>query len=199
MNPNSPTIKKRVYAFNIDFFLIFLTNHFLLLAFKQFLGHLFFYFPFKLQMILATKIEPIIFLSMTILAFAYFTLFYFVTNGHTFGKSLMGLRVYNPDLSELTLKQSMLRAASYIICAYTGYFLFALPYIRKDQKSLADVLSHTFVNFEEKTIKNNNKPNNSQETLPQNNVIALKPIDSSNEASKIENSIEQKLKKDKAA
>jgi uncharacterized RDD family membrane protein YckC len=84
-------------------------------------------------------------ISLMSLTFAYFSLFYFLTNGHTMGKSFFGLRVKNEDDSEITLNQSIYRALGYFTCAMTGSFLFALPFIRKDEKSLADVFSGTFV------------------------------------------------------
>lgn len=64
------------------------------------------------------------------------------------GKSLFGLQVKNPNGEEITLEQSITRASAYFVCALLGSFLFALSFIRKDQKSLADVLSKSVVELE---------------------------------------------------
>ncbi len=60
------------------------------------------------------------------------------------GKTLFGLKVHSAT-GEITLRQSIMRSLAYFTCAITGSFLFALSYIRKDQKSLADVFSGTTV------------------------------------------------------
>jgi uncharacterized RDD family membrane protein YckC len=124
-------------------------------SFTQFIQTVFFHFPFKMQIFLINKMAVMSSLSLMSLTFAYFSLFYFVTNGRTMGKTFFGLQVKTTDGEELTLQQSMLRALAYFTCAITGSFLFALSYIRKDQKSLADVFSGTTVGldfFEEKMM-----------------------------------------------
>jgi uncharacterized RDD family membrane protein YckC len=146
-------LKKRVYAFTADLGIVVVTNYFLMAAFSQFIHTVFFHFPFKVQLFLINKMAVMSSISLMSITFAYFSLFYFVTNGRTMGKTLFGLQVKNKDGSELTLQQSMLRAFAYFTCAMTGSFLFALSYIRKDEKSLADVFSGTMVGvdvFEEK-------------------------------------------------
>ena len=66
------------------------------------------------------------------------------------GKSLLGLKVITVNNEEMSLKQSMLRAFAYFTCAFFGSFLFALSFIRKDDKSLADVFSNTSVAYDVK-------------------------------------------------
>ena len=154
MQPEISILKKRVYAFTADLGIVVVANYFLMASFNQFVRTVFFYFPFKVQMFLISKMAVMTSLSLMSLTFAYFSLFYFVTNGRTVGKSFFGLQVKNKNGEELTLTQSMLRALAYFTCAITGSFLFALSYIRKDEKSLADVFSNTTVGldfFEEKS------------------------------------------------
>lgn len=153
MKPEISILKKRVYAFTADLGIVVVANYFLMASFNQFVRTVFFYFPFKAQMFLISKMAVMSSISLMSLTFAYFSLFYFVTNGRTLGKSFFGLQVKNKNGEELTLIQSMLRALAYFTCAITGSFLFALSYIRKDEKSLADVFSNTTVGldfFEEK-------------------------------------------------
>lgn len=45
----------------------------------------------------------------------------------------------------------MQRSIAYFACAMFGSFLFALSFIRKDKKSLADVLSSTEIVYDKKT------------------------------------------------
>lgn len=141
-------LKKRVYAFTADLSIIVVSNYFLMAAFTHFVQTVFFHFPMRMQLFLINKMGVMSSISLMSLTFAYFSLFYYVTNGRTMGKTLMGLKVENADKSELTLWQSMSRALAYFTCAMFGSFLFALSYIRKDQKSLADVFSGTHVSLD---------------------------------------------------
>jgi uncharacterized RDD family membrane protein YckC len=140
-------LKKRVYALTLDFFLIVITNYFLIASFTNFLKTVFFHFPIRIQLSLVKNLGMMTSVSLMSLTFAYFTIFYFVTNGKTMGKTLFGLKVMSED-GEITLKQSMQRAAAYFACAMFGSFLFALSFIRKDKKSLADVFSGTTVTYD---------------------------------------------------
>ena len=88
--------------------------------------------------------------SLMSLTFAYFSIFYFATNGRTMGKTLFGLKVVSLD-GEITIKQAMQRSIAYFTCAFFGSFLFALSFIRKDDKSLADIFSGTTVTYDEAT------------------------------------------------
>lgn len=145
MKQETPILKKRVYAFTADLSIIVISNYFLMAAFTHFVQTVFFHFPIRAQLFLINKMGMMSSISLMSLTFAYFSLFYFTTNGRTMGKTLFGLKVKNPDGAELTLTQSMYRALAYFTCAMTGSFLFALSYIRKDEKSLADVFSNTIV------------------------------------------------------
>ncbi len=141
-------LKKRVYAFTADLSIIVVSNYFLMAAFTNFVQTVFFHFPMKMQMFLIHKMGVMSSISLMSLTFAYFSLFYYVTNGRTMGKTLMGLKVQTANGEELSLWQSMTRALAYFTCAMFGSFLFALSYIRKDQKSLADVFSGTTVTLD---------------------------------------------------
>ena len=147
MFQTSDILKKRVYALTTDLFIVVVTNYFLMASFTNFLKTVFFHFPFKAQLFLVHKLAMMSSISLMSLTFAYFSLFYFVTNGRTMGKTLFGLKVVSSQ-GEMTLKQSMQRALAYFACAMFGSFLFALSFIRKDDKSLADVLSGTTVAYD---------------------------------------------------
>jgi uncharacterized RDD family membrane protein YckC len=153
MKKETSILSKRVYAFTTDLAIIVITNYFLMAAFTRFVQTIFFHFPIRTQLFLIQKMQMMTSVSLLSLTFAYFSLFYFLTNGHTMGKTLFGIKVQSPT-GEITLKQSILRSLAYFTCAITGSFLFALSYIRKDQKSLADVFSGTTVALDdEKEVK----------------------------------------------
>ena len=141
-------LKKRVYAFTSDLAIVVVSNYFLMAAFTEFVKTVFFHFPTSVQLFLIKKMAVMSSISLMSLTFAYFSLFYFLTNGRTIGKSFFNLQAQNSNGEELTLKQSMLRSIAYFTCVFTGSFLFALSYIRKDEKSLADVFSGTTVGID---------------------------------------------------
>ena len=141
-------LKKRTYALTIDLAIIVVTNAFLVSSFNHFTRTVFFHLPVKMQLLVVDKAAYMASVSMMGLVFSYFTLFYYLTDGRTLGKSLFHLRAVNADGSEMSLKQAMFRALATFTCAVTGSFLFALSYIRKDEKSLADVFSGMHVEVE---------------------------------------------------
>lgn len=138
-------LKKRTWAMTMDLFIVTATNYFLMAAFTNFIRTVFFHFPIKAQLFLIQKFTMMTSVTMLSLMFAYFSLFYYVTNGRTMGKTIFGLKVVNEDHSEITLFQAMKRSFSYFVCVIFGSFLFALSFIRKDQKSLADLFSSSSV------------------------------------------------------
>lgn len=141
-------LRKRTFAFTIDLGIIITTNYFLMAAFTDFLKIVFFHFPIKTQLLLIHKFKLFNSVSVLSLMFAYFTVFYFVTNGKTMGKMLMGLTVKSEN-KEMSLKECMLRSITYIFCAWFASIPFIISFIRKDQKSLADLFSGTNVFMEE--------------------------------------------------
>lgn len=163
MKAENSILKKRVYAFTTDLSIIVVANYFFMASFNHFVQTVFFHFPIRVQLLLIHKMATLSSISLMSLTFAYFSLFYFLSNGQTMGKALLGLQVKNSNGEELTLNQSMIRAGSYFACAMTGSFLFALSFIRKDEKSLADIFSNTFV--ENEVIQSTKKGTEFQLTL----------------------------------
>ena len=147
MFETSDILKKRVYALTTDFFIIIVTNYFLMASFTNFVKTVFFHFPFRAQLFFINKLSTMTSVSLMLLTFSYFTIFYYVTNGRTMGKTIFGLKVITLD-DEMTLKQSMQRSIAYFTCAMFGSFLFALSFNRKDDKSLADIFSGTKIDYD---------------------------------------------------
>ena len=171
MFKTSDFLKKRVYAFTTDMFIITISNYFIVASFTDFLKTVFFHFPLQTQLMLISKLATMTSVSLMAITFAYFSIFYYVTNGQTMGKTLFGLKVVS-ESGELSLVQSMQRAFAYFACAMTGSFLFALSFIRKDHKSLADVISKTTVIID---------PHQSIENLNLGTEFQLSLVDSINE------------------
>ncbi len=143
-------LKKRVYALTTDFFIIVVANYSFMASFTNFVRTIFFHLSLRSQMFLINKLSVMSSISLMALTFAYFSLFYFVTNGRTMGKAVFGLRVETKDKTEMTLVQAMQRSFAYFTCSMLGSFLFALSFMRKDNKSLADMFSGTTVAFDQK-------------------------------------------------
>jgi uncharacterized RDD family membrane protein YckC len=104
-------LKKRVQAFTADMFVIVLANYALMTSFTQFIKTIFFHFPFKAQLFLLHKLNMINSVSLLSIMFSYFSIFYFVTNGKTFGKMLLGLTVKSAH-DEMSLPEAMKRSAA---------------------------------------------------------------------------------------
>ena len=149
MIESNDILKKRVYAFTTDFLIVVITNYFFVASFIDFIKLVFFHFTTRTQLFFIQKLEIMSSVTLATLLFSYFTIFYFVTNGQTMGKTLFGLRVVSLT-GEINLKQAMQRSFSYFFCAMFGSFLFALSFIRKDGKSLADIMSKTSVVYDSK-------------------------------------------------
>ncbi|MBY0413840.1 MAG: hypothetical protein K2Q18_06730, partial [Bdellovibrionales bacterium] len=78
MKPETPILKRRVYALTTDLGVIVMGNYFLMASFNQFVKTVFFHFPFKVQMLLINKMSIMTSISLMSLTFAYFSIFYFV-------------------------------------------------------------------------------------------------------------------------
>ncbi len=126
-----PIVNKRINAFTIDLFLIFVLKEITVNSFVKSLDLIFFRFPFKMQYFLSTEFT--VFTSITLLSifFSYFTLFTFITNGRTPGKYVMGLRVYTKS-QEISLIQSMSRAFLNLFSVFTFCLPFLAVIIRKN-------------------------------------------------------------------
>jgi len=142
-------VNKRINAFTIDLFLIFVLKEITVNSFVKSLDLIFFRFPFKIQYFLSTVFT--VFTSITLLSifFCYFTLFTYITNGRTPGKYIMGLRVYTKS-QEISLTQSIIRTFSNLF----SVFMFCLPFLaimmKKNHVGFSDYLAKTTVDFEKR-------------------------------------------------
>lgn len=97
MFETSEILKRRVYALTADFFIIVMTNYFLMASLTNFIQTVFFHFPIRAQIFFIQELGMLSSISLMALTFAYFSLFYFVTNGRTMGKTFFGLKVVSAE------------------------------------------------------------------------------------------------------
>lgn len=149
-------IHQRLNAFTIDLGIISLMHYFFTSQLIVFTRLFFFKFPVKFQFILLEKysdLQPYLFLTVYYL---YFSLFTYLTDGKTMGKSLYGLKLYTRDHSAPALWQCLLRP---IIQAVSLLFLpLTIICLLMSKKALspADIFSACYTDDEMK-IKESNK------------------------------------------
>jgi len=144
MNYFNPILKKRINAFTVDLAIIVSFNYFLMASFTNFLKIVFFHLNIQTQIYLLEKFTLINSVSLLGIMFAYFSIFYFTTNGKTMGKMIFDLHIKNATDTELSLKESMVRAFSYTLLSPMA-FLLTLPLFTKNLKGLPDYFSNTEV------------------------------------------------------
>ncbi len=147
----SPIIGKRIHAFTVDLFFIFVLKQITVSSFLRSLDLIFFKLPFKFQFLL-TK-EFAIFSNLTLLSifFTYFTLFTFLSNGRTPGKYIFGLRVFAKN-HELTLFQCIGRTLTNLFCVFTFCLPFLATIYKKNNQGPSEIFSKTYVGFERKPL-----------------------------------------------
>lgn len=142
MNNTFHLLKSRIYAFSLDIFFIMLLSLVIYTNLILLLRLYFLNLNFSIQIFLLQFIylfPTLIFFSMS---FFYFSSFYFLTNGKTFGKKVFQISLQT-NHKKLSVKKSCIRAFTINLTILFGSFLFIIPFLRKDTKSLADILSNT--------------------------------------------------------
>lgn len=145
----SPIVNKRINAFTIDLFLIFVIKEITINSFVKSLDLIFFRFPFKVQYFLSTEFSIFSNVTWMSIFFAYFTLFPFLSNGRTPGKYILGLRVYAKD-HELNLYQCMGRSLFYLFSIFTLCLPFLPTIYKKNHLGWGDMMSKTKVDLEKR-------------------------------------------------
>lgn len=148
---DSMILKKRTYAFTLDLFFIALINRVVMYTYINFLETFFYQLPISFQINVNSQIAKVNGLSMMVIFWGYFVFSYYMGEGRTPAKMLFGLKVHTANNLEtsLSFKASVLRTAAYFICCFTGLFLIAIPFLRRDKKGLPDWISATHVMTED--------------------------------------------------
>jgi uncharacterized RDD family membrane protein YckC len=148
---------KRSLALGIDIFSIGVIKVLLVFSYATFISTMLTGLDFSQRYQLHKGLEFFDYFLTLCVFIGYFTGSFFIFKGKTLGKKLMKLTTvktsyienHNQTNFELTFKQAWHRTAGYLACYLTLGSLFALPFFRDDQKSLAEILSHTTVISEE--------------------------------------------------
>lgn len=133
-------LSKRLYAFNIDLVMILFIEKSLMNLYALHTKQLTFFNPIQISNLLMKPLDTLL-LTTTIIS--YFTLSYYMFNGKSVGKSLMGLRVFSKFHPEITLYDSFSRSLGYFTCMVPMNILFAIPFLTKSGRGLPDWLSET--------------------------------------------------------
>ncbi len=142
-------LKKRTYAFSVDFALILVLNKAAVLSYTNFIRTIFYQLAPQTQHKILLSYDYVQFSTLWIVFWSYFVLSYYLGEGKTPGKIFFGLQTFSSKTNDgLTLTESLVRTMGHFVCLVTGLFLFAMPFLRKDQKSLADIISETWVSKE---------------------------------------------------
>ncbi len=146
-------INKRIVAFGIDIFMVGMIKLSISISYAIYVQTFFDSLEFSQQVYLIHVLDSIeVFVALAVFI-SYFTMSFYIMEGRTVGKHLLRLRAVkndfisdnsNTDL-EYGLKESFLRTVGYF-CAYlTIGLLYALPFFRKDKRSLADLFSKSMI------------------------------------------------------
>ena len=141
-------LKRRVYAFWIDFFLITLLYKGFLYVYMDFIKKTILFFQLK-KMILEYSFM-IYFPLFSIVFCAYFLLSSFLSNGKTPGKMLLNLKVQSVDDRDLSMMNCLLRALVTYICYLPMGLLLIIPFFSKNGRGLPDWMAGTYVCLDKK-------------------------------------------------
>lgn len=178
-----PIVSKRINAFTIDLFLIFVIQKITVNSFVNSLDLVFFRFPFKIQYYFLSH-QFSIFANITLISifFAYFALFPFISNGRTPGKYIVGLRIFSKS-HELTLLQCMTRSFLNLFSVFTFCLPFLAVMYKKNHIGISDYLAKTHVDLEKRPYIVDHESSwqlsffdltNGQDHVETSNVLTLK-------------------------
>ena len=141
-------MKNRINAFSIDITFIIALNMAFLNAFKNHFELI----TAHLHSVTSTSFNlyyPVVDALTTVIIFlSYFTLSFYFSNGQTIGKKIFKLKVHSRFDMQISIIDSLARAIGYLICMFSLYSLFLIPFFRKDKKGIPDWFSQTFIEDE---------------------------------------------------
>ena len=146
------TLKKRTFAFFLDFTAITFLFKSLLYLYKSFLWEIT-ETSLQMQREMMADMYLLEFPVFTIVFCSYFALSYFMSEGKTLGKIIFGLQISTNNQKRLELKHCLLRSIGYYFCYLPMAVLFIIPFIRSDQRGIPDWLSGTSVSLNKKQDK----------------------------------------------
>lgn len=151
----SEQLTKRSFAFAMDIVFISMIKTAINLGLAIFLDHVIdlVQMSFTQKYMLSKSIMYFDYFLTFAIFIGYFSVGFYSFDGKTFGKKLMKLVAvpnnYIDDPEEqdfqMTWRQALMRSFGYLGCYLSFGVLFALPFARKDRKSLSEIMSDTTV------------------------------------------------------
>lgn len=146
-------LHKRSFAFALDIFTIGVLKVGTVFSYAKFLETMVVDLTFSQKYQLQKALTYFDFFLTFAIFFGYFTFCFYTLNGKTLGKKLMKLTVItnnymnNPDEHDfkMTFGQAFMRTLGYLVSYLSFGIMFALPFLRSDQKSLSEIFSKTTV------------------------------------------------------
>ena len=123
---NKSVLKKRLYAFTMDLFLVTMINKVIINSYVLYLQTVFYHFSEVEQARLIASLEQVFISIFALLFFSYFALSHYLGNGQTPGKILFALRVVRFD-NELPL--NFIQSTARTILQAASCLLFFVPLI----------------------------------------------------------------------
>ncbi len=172
--PNSLTkgkLKKRFYAFCTDLFFIGIIQKALVLSYMVFVNDSFFKAPARVKEVLVDNLYQMRLQTLVFTFFSYFLISLYLGHGKTIGKTIFNLRVvsHEGDPYELSFMESFMRTMGYTTCYVAYSILFALVFLRKDERGIPDLFSQTEVLTDEEFEALQHKEEELQGSLTEEN------------------------------
>lgn len=146
-------LSQRIVAFGIDIFMVGMIKLAITISFTIYVQTFFDELDFSQQVYLFHALDGVEVLTAAFVFLGYFTMSFYFMEGRTFGKHLLKIRavkndfVCDNDNTELhyTLKDAFMRTLGYLAAYLSLGVLYALPFVRKDKRSLADIFSGSMI------------------------------------------------------
>lgn len=145
-NANKNLLTKRMYAFYLDFFLLFFTSMSLMFVIRDFVGTIMFSSPLSLIEFTRSQLFRYGMYANLALSFAYFSLVPYFCNGQTVGKLVFNLKMKRKE-KELTLMHYSARAFYYLTAMNFFPLVLIIPFFTKNAGGLFEMIFKSEVSF----------------------------------------------------
>jgi uncharacterized RDD family membrane protein YckC len=143
----------RVTAFGIDIFMVGIIKIAISISYAIYVQTFFDTLDFSQQVYLIHILDGIEVMVAGFVFLSYFTLCFYFMEGRTVGKHLLKLRAVKSDFVadnsntdlHYSLQDAFMRTLGYLVSYLTLGILYALPFVRKDKRSLADMFSKSII------------------------------------------------------
>lgn len=148
-NANKVLLTKRMYAFYLDFFLLFFISMSFMFIIRDFVATMMFSSPLSLIEFTRTQLFRYGMYANLAISFAYFSLMPYFCNGQTIGKLVFNLKMARKE-KELTLMHYSLRSFYYLAALNVFPLILLLPFFTKNAGGLFEIIFKSEVILEQK-------------------------------------------------